>query len=98
LISPFIYHVVASITASGLKLSILTIYFIIIIKMYEEEEDDQVARVQIPKYKVLYMDLDFPKKEGETINTGERLATEGDKKPEEVKQSFLEKILECNLQ
>ena len=64
--------------------------------MYEEEEEEQVERVKIPKYKILYMDLDLHKKE-DTINTGERLATNEDKKPEEVKHDILEKILECNL-
>ncbi len=65
--------------------------------MYDEDDEEQVQRIEIPKYRVLHMDLDLSKKDsnGETINTGERVGTMDEKKAEEKKPNYFEKILEC---
>lgn len=64
--------------------------------MYEDEEDEQVVKVKIPKYKIIYSDLEGPKKESEVLNTNERVNTNSNEKKEEVKVNLQERILERN--
>ena len=64
----------------------------------EEEEDTQIKKIKIPKYKILHIDLEGNKKDIPGIfNTDEKLNTNsnlGDKK-DLVKVSLADKILEC---
>jgi hypothetical protein len=66
--------------------------------MYEEEEEDNVNKIKIPKHKILYSDIDIPKKEVQRFTTNERQNSESNqpKKDEDAKPNNIEKILECS--
>jgi hypothetical protein len=71
--------------------------------MYDDEEEEQIQKIEIPKYKILFTDLEMYKKEkeSEVLNTNEALHTNpnnvsGDKKDQMTKTNYIEKILECN--
>lgn len=72
--------------------------------MYDEEEEVQVQKIDIPKYKILFADIEMFKKEkeSEVLNTNEALHTNpnnvsGDKKDQMTKTNYIEKILECKI-
>jgi hypothetical protein len=64
----------------------------------EEEEDQTIKKIKIPKHKIIHIDLEGSKKDIPGIlNTDERLYTNsnlGDKK-DVVKVNLENKILEC---
>jgi hypothetical protein len=63
--------------------------------MYDEEEEEQIEKIKIPKYKIMYMDLEVPKPQSDVINSMERSNTQENEKKELPKTNFQEKILEC---
>jgi len=70
--------------------------------MFQDDEDDeQIIKIQIPKYKILHIDLDGGKKDFpiEVNNTMDRQNTTQNisTKKDEPKINYAEKILECKL-
>jgi hypothetical protein len=70
--------------------------------MYDEEEEEQVVKIKIPKYKILYQDLEGIKKEAVNNNNSANdsniekpIPTENSKVKEEAVKSNADKILEC---
>lgn len=67
----------------------------------EDEEDQQVMKIKIPRFKILHMDLEGGKKDlPEVLNTNERLNTNTNipDKKDQQKVNLSEKILECKIQ
>jgi len=67
--------------------------------MYEEEEEQEIQKIHIPEYKILYKDLENYKKiVGEVSLGNERLnSTEKVEKKVGEKINLSEKIIQCNI-
>ena len=63
--------------------------------MYDEEEEEHIEKIKIPKYKIVFMDLEVPKPQNDVVNSMERTNTQENEKKEPPKINYQEKILEC---
>jgi hypothetical protein len=64
--------------------------------MYDEEEEEVIEKIKIPKYKIIHVDLELYKAQGDVVNSMERVNTQDNLKKEELpKINYTEKILEC---
>ena len=66
--------------------------------MYDEEEEEIIEKIKIPKYRIIHLDLELNKALGDVVNSMERVNTQDNVKKEELpKINFTEKILECKI-
>ena len=73
--------------------------------MYDDEEEEVIEKIKIPKYKIIYTELDTLKKEQPADATNNQNNTEkvtnnasnndNSRSKEEAKSNFIEKVLEC---